>query len=476
MANTILSTNTIIFQSDVDLYTWPVTIQGGTQANPIIIKFGENLNFGTNLLSYFIINSEYITIDGQNFTFTFEYIIKFTPMDKTGSYSGLILNGTGISGVTNNDSFDNILIKNIGYIFNDKNQVNFTTTVGLYNGQFQQGGYICQPYYANGQNNCVIENCYTNGYLLWGDGGILGGYSSGTAKNCYSTNSIGLIIPKSVEDDYPFLTSISSGGIFGTKSLNGIAINCFSMGLINVGCGGIFGSHGISPIATNCYSLGDISEVGGGIMGKQTTISCTVSNCYSLGNISLVGGGIVVAPPPGTDPLLYVVKNCYCNNIYNMNVCPIVTSIAIGGITQSNTYCNDGYWNNIDANNALLGTDGDIWTDVNLTNNMSYLLTSFNKQNYKTNKKIIKSNKCRQSESGIFINYNYSIISINGKSPNDFDKIKIDPLTGVLSFCKIKYCKKTCNTYCIKIISYKLRGNNYFDYNIHDYKLKVIKY
>jgi hypothetical protein len=53
-------------QDDLNLYSWPIVINNGSINEPVLITFGNNLTL-TNTNQYFIIGSEYITINGNNF-------------------------------------------------------------------------------------------------------------------------------------------------------------------------------------------------------------------------------------------------------------------------------------------------------------------------------------------------------------------------------------------------------------------------
>ena len=128
---TTINISTAINQALLDSYTFPVTINGGTLDVPVIITFEEDLIIdsiiGTN--GYFIIGSDYITIDGQNNTVT---------INDVPDYPGLIQNGT----ITSN-GYCNVIVENIGILSND-----ITTLV-------KYGGWLCQRNYGNRQNGTV---------------------------------------------------------------------------------------------------------------------------------------------------------------------------------------------------------------------------------------------------------------------------------------------------------------------------------
>lgn len=101
LVTTVLGTSTTITQNDANNYTWPVTVNGGSINLPTIITIGENLTLsdGTN---YFIIDSEYITIDGNN---------NLISINNVTNYNGLIQNGN-LNAFINGKS--NVTVQNIG--------------------------------------------------------------------------------------------------------------------------------------------------------------------------------------------------------------------------------------------------------------------------------------------------------------------------------------------------------------------------
>jgi hypothetical protein len=127
-----------------------------------------------------------------------------------------------------------------------------------------------------------------------GAGGIFGERSfNSLATNCYSSGDI---------------IGENSGGIFGASS-SGTATNCHSTGDIGLNAGGIYGASSRGT-ATNCYSSGAIggetklvNEEAGGIFGKNS--SGTAINCYSTGDIGRLSGGIFGDSSTG------IARNCY---------------------------------------------------------------------------------------------------------------------------------------------------------------------
>ena len=230
----------------------------------LIINFTSNINLNSST-QYFIIGSQYILIDGLNYTITIT-------INTGDNYLGLVQNST----------YGNITIQNI--------KVDGTNSNLLTN-----GGWIGQSYFKNGN----FTNCSSIGPIgnsnNSGCGGIVGyyaGFNGGkvTATNCYSTGAI----------------SNQSGGIFGSNAgYIGIATatNCYSTGPISGGSGGIFGSDagagggGGTATATNCYSTGAISGESGGIFGSgagadagtTTATSCMYNGTFDPTNTTTYG-------------------------------------------------------------------------------------------------------------------------------------------------------------------------------------------
>jgi len=368
---TIINTNTDITQSLIVSYNFPVIINGGTQENPITINFTENLNLQAS--QYFIIQSEYITIDGQynivNFTLNNSEIESNT--------DGLIRNGTlGVNG------FSNIIIKNIG-ITNDIN-VNLSS----------EDSWLCQSYFGRGisSGNIVIENCYSTGDITRRDcGGIVGeslGYfmtgGSINIQNCYTTGNI---------------TGQGVGGIAGANlglDMSGGSIiiqNCYATVNISAeNAGGIvsknvgFRMSGGSINIQNCYSTGEISgEASGGIAGAVLGLlmsngSITIQKCYATGEITGEDAGGITGRNLGNNKTNGSIN--IQNNIYNDsgNDKPLIGSISrnrnltiINNNTQpNNTWSDENALNTIFLNNIW----GTTYSKNIITNNKRWFLLS----------------------------------------------------------------------------------------------------
>ncbi len=252
MPSSTISTSGSLTQSGTDILfnsvilTFPVSI-----SSSCTITLAENLTF-YSVSQYFIIASNGINIQGDNYTITINNI---------SGYTGLIQCNT---------AYTNININNLGVL---------SVSSSLNN----SAGWIVQASSGN-DSGITCYNCYSTGEITNNSGGIFGQSSSGTATNCYSTGTIGT----------------SSGGIFGPTS-SGTATNCYSTGVNAFYSGGIFGGNS-SGTATNCYSTGAINASSGGIFGDVS--GGTATNCYSTGEI--IGGGGIFGSSAGT------AINCYC--------------------------------------------------------------------------------------------------------------------------------------------------------------------
>ena len=306
-AGTIINTSTVINQSVLNSYSWPVTINGGSNASPLVITLEEDVVF-SNSQNYFILNGNYIHFKGNNHKITISGINFYSGLIKNGSYeSGWVQDPNNpfmmTQQVTIENGFSNIKISNL--------------TVNSINSDVASGsGWIGQYAFSINATDGLFENCSSNGALRQGSGGIVGGRTSVTVKNsAFFGSHIG---------GY-------AGGIFGETS-SGIAINCYSLAptLGNRG-GGIFGGDSSNATATNCYSHSTIVNNSGGIFGGFSS-NCNASNCYSLGAIGSNAGGI-----------------------YGGN--------SSGG-SATNCYSANGNWNFETANSNLIGTDGSIWNTI----------------------------------------------------------------------------------------------------------------
>lgn len=485
----VISTSTIFSQSDVSNYTWPITIEGGTQANPVIITFGTDLTFNA-LAQYFIIGSEYIVIEGNNKTVT---------IDGINGWNGLIQNG-----LTSTNGYANITLQSIN--------------VDAINSSILEidGGWITWSFFARGSMNNQIINCSSSGNIsATASGGIAGsniGRFNGeiTLTNCYTSGEIsgyysgGIAGSNNGSDSgfSAFINCFTSGNINGNGAggivgyLNGnnsgeaIFTNCYSSGNItNVHSGGIAGrnvgnNNGIATF-TNCYSLGNISgSESGGIVGSDAGFnsgSATFTNCYSSGDISGVNSGGIVGSDAGRSSGSITLTNCY--------TCGSTTGINAGdffGSGSQNTTVNtsghdDGTW--IDSNaliyltgtpvydvsNNLINPIGDIWADIDTnSNNVPWIFSTLGYSPYTT--KLNTTYTQRILQGGITnsalnpTTHTYTIVAINDELPSNYPEITINSSNGTIS---------TSPTIQLGTYNIKIRQNSF--YTMTNFVLTVIK-
>lgn len=438
LVTNIIGTSMTLTNTDLNRYAWPITINGGTLVTPVVITFGENITLNSSS-QYFIIGSEYITIDGGNFTVI---------IDGVKNFPGLVRNGTSsVSG------YSNIILQNI----------NMST---LNNSYISNGnGWLCQPYFGkNISTNIYVNNCNTdstcNSLTLTDTGLILG---RGTNRViCNNSSSAG---------------TISGGGIFGYRCTNCQANNCFSTGIINgyysLGAGGIFAwGNDKTNQANNCYSTGNIytsnSYGSGGICGESCEV--VVTNCYSRGIIGFNGGttcgGIF---GHNTNNKSKTAINCYSSGIIN-------AGFGIGqNATETNCYVANGSWSDIDAKNNLTGTPtyddsdnlinpiGSTWADIAPSDNsIPWIFATFGYSPYTTNltttfTQTLSLNMLQTSPALNPATHTYSIISINNQVPSLFPTISIvasdEALGGAISITP----QTPTGTYNIKV----MQNSNY---------------
>lgn len=306
-AATVISSSTVLTQSLLNSYSWPVTINGGISGSPIVVTLGEDVTL-SNSQNYFILNGDYINFNGNNHSITISGV---------SFYNGMIKNGSSQSSWVQDPDYPNdpdMMILQTTVVNGFSNIYIYDLTVNAVNSDVASGaGWIGQSAFSINATNGVFENCSSNGPIRQGSGGIVGEKSGVTVKK---SSFLGTHI-----GGY-------AGGIFGEKS-SGTAINCYSSApsLGNRG-GGIFGGNAVNATATNCYSLSTIVGNSGGIFGGFST-NCNASNCYSLGTIGSNAGGVYGGDSSGGSA-----TNCYSAN---------------------------GNWNDATANGILTGTNGSVW-------------------------------------------------------------------------------------------------------------------
>lgn len=348
-----------------------------------------------------------------------------------------------------------------GVIFNTLNSGNGHNNIYVFNLEVRaingaaldsDGGWICQPYFGKGATNNYIINCASDGPIIDGGGGIVGGYSgSELGASLY-------IIGCSSSGE----TATYSGGIIGFYAgQNGGAVtceNCWSTGLISgARSGGIFGyyagDNGGVVRAIQCYSSGAISgQYSGGIYGQFAGNASTAeaTKCYSQGAIGTDAGGIFGASA-GSDGGLTPATNCYSSGSY-----PTLAGTGIYGpnaVDDNPVHCYsaDGSWSDATANTHLVGTPnpvvGTTWVASGGTNypyelkNMGYTPYTFTNIVFEGvgGTPVLKQSYSQPVVAGVPSNaairngYSYDKMSITGGDPGSYETITVNSNSGIIS-------------------------------------------
>lgn len=341
----IISTTTYLTQDLIEEeYIWPVTIESGAT-----VLVSEDLIF-TDEDQYFIIGSNGVTFDGQNFSITISNVSKYPGLIKNGSRTD-----TSPYEVVNYKNY--ILIKNISVKSDNSYLYTSYSFVDPIEWRFISSGWIGQCYCYSDNLSMTFENCSSNGIISEYCGGIVGTLSSVTINNCNSSGDI----------------CSSAGGIAGAYCFNIVIKNSYSTGDItskkspdfindsgNEGGAGIIYSTFVSvsdpdsssssslglelelePISysatiEDCHSTGDIiASYCGGIAYGGNNIN--IKNCYSEGIIdNYKSAGIIV----GINQSIYNIENSYSTGEIKGTEC---SGIAIGNVDANPdneiTYC-----------------------------------------------------------------------------------------------------------------------------------------
>ena len=315
-----------------------------------------------------------------------------------------------------------------------------------------------------------VYNCYTTGTIGQRGGGIFGneaGYSSSGTLNvydCYSTGTIG---------DY-------GGGILGqdagtdmTSSGTLSVYKCYSTGIIGNSGGGILGRYAGSSdedsfsgtiSVNNCYTTGSIGNNGGGIFGQYAgdemdpSATIEVIHCYTTGSIIDVTSGGIYGSNANT---LCSVNNSVCNIRFAGN--NVSVNVNEEGSTANVSNLS---WQDSTANSSLLGTDGSVWRDIDISStSIPFLLSSFNSQLYDPNS-ATTTNINYISSNGLY-GASYRLISVNNSISQNYT---ININNGILTLNNLQ----NNQTYVSNVLNYsKTSDDQYYGYNINTYTLSV---
>ena len=380
-------------------------------------------NFASGINKYFICGSEYIQFGKSSLKS--DGTRPIITISEVTNYQGLFQNGSQFSNGNNNIQIYNLIVNS------------FSSSLA------NNGGWLCQSYFARQSTNNFIINCSSNGTIAQSGGGICGSFAGFqgelTIIGCSSSGQI----------------SSNAGGIVGQSAgLFGGSVDCsscFSTGdQIDFAAGGIVGSvagQGGSVTARKCFSTGFIFSEGGGIFGDQAgkSGSATAINCYSRGSITLLAGGIfgdLAASSGGSTRA----ENCYSSGqidggggIYGGN--------AQGGAITLNCYSANNSWSKSTANSNLQGVPisnkvGAIWIETTL--NSPYELNNFGYTPYDISNINISNNSLIQSYNQTInaggqtirakLNNIYQILDISKEGNiGSYPTITINGLTGLIS-------------------------------------------
>ena len=359
---------------------------------------------------------------------------------------------------------------------------------GIINGLYSGG--ICGPFAGQYAGTIILNNCFNYGNILntnnggIGAGGICGqsaGYNCKflSISNCYNLGK---------------LEGTQCGGILGSDA------GFYNMNTSTTG----FSLNQIIDIS-NCYSTGIINNgsVSAAILGGRTYLNYTndassnncsftlkIKNCYTLSdpfyntNVSDNSFNILY----WNSPTVKINKN----NLYGMLPSRYINSlktIGNGGKTYvdiSNNYSiatSGGIWNDISANQRLLNTPTDLytnnptntWVKINSSSNTPYLLSSFNSTIYDPSYVIINNAISSYITSrGLFVdasgNYKYSLVSVNNANPTTSNIITLDPSFGNLTVSS-RAVPKTAYTAKVFVSKTDTSGNIY-SYNFNQFMFR----
>jgi hypothetical protein len=441
-------------------FSLPITITNTNISYTLKVLFENNIILNSDIW-YFICGSSNIQFGSTSLNSNGTKTV--ITIDGVFNYPGFIQNGRDFR-----YGYSNIYVFNLEIV-----AINGST-------QPSDSGWIGQSYFGNGASNNYIVNCSSNGYIIDGGGGIIGGYSgseSGTKLyiiGCSSSGNLG---------NY-------SGGIIGffAGQYGGEVIceSCWSTGIIGVRAGGIIGfkaAYNGYVKAINCYTTGRLDTLAGGIFGEGAGDAGTTDaiNCYCQGNISdFVYSGGIYGNLAGENSGLCTATNCYSiepetnnNGIFSQNS---------NGTTriQINCYAANGNWSNATANSNLTGTPnpivGTTWVSSTGLSDYPYELYNMGYTPYTITNIIFNAgsppilNKSysqtilsgESSIPAIRSMNSYDIFKKSGGDPSSYESITMNASTGVIS---------TTNSTIPGIYTITLRNTG--SYNITTFNLTV---
>jgi len=318
---------------------WPVNIVNANMSptENIMVTFITNFTFrGPN--ETFIIDSSFITMDGQDNTFT------ISPSNSAYIYwNGLI----------------STLKLNLKSITVTKFKLYVAVEFYSLNAGFLTGVSFCN----HSVGNIIISECRSdssggNIHINENCGGLIGGSafksSTGTIEVSDCINTVKMSSSSSESGD-------NSGGIFGPNAFNdatGIIniSNCSNTGnMSNNGCGGLFGSESFKNSGatlnvvgfTNSGDMTATSQKCGGLFGPDSffayTGTATISYCINNGSIESAYSSGAIGPNPLSNPGeivsgTIIVENFINNGAISGSNCASICSFVGQNSTTGGTF------------------------------------------------------------------------------------------------------------------------------------------
>jgi hypothetical protein len=332
LTGTTITSSTNIDQSYIDSNPGPYTIQGGTETNPIRIEIVGSLKI-TSIDTYFIIDSDYITINcdpTKGYVININNVLLFKGLVSNLKNSNITINGLTIKGTnsTLNDSAGWIVCSEFGIGCTNNKITSCSSYLPI-------GGRRCGGIVGR---NCTadITSCINYGDILLNpnkdsnglnlsslSGGICGTVFEGNLSKCinygaiHGVQSAGIMAGTGNNiivtdcDNYGIINGLSSSGIVSSIQKNSNYVttvtvkNCnnnFTAKIVGDRCGGIIFTigQGVEGIVEKCNNYADqsgylcsgiISQIGYNSSSVKSNV--IIDSCINEGNLSRVGAGIV---------------------------------------------------------------------------------------------------------------------------------------------------------------------------------------
>ena len=360
-AQTVINTNTEINQAWLDANRGPYSVQGGSEANVIEMTFLEKLNTKLNVKqdTYFIIETDYVSIDGNGTILNFENI---------KDYVGLV----------QNTKFSNIIVSNI-------------RNSGKNSSLLEKSGWFLGSDYGLEAKNNEVSNCKNYLPILRDSGGIVGQKSnihaircenngkfvSGSDEKFFGSGICALFCTGNIEEcvnNSDMQERCGGMTYYTTKNIN--IKDCSNYGKIGTTCSGMIAfaepneENNNELNIENCVNYGNIGNDSSG-MCYNSYINTNIKNCKNLGNIVGLDGNssgmISFAESIGEKNIELNIENCENRGEINNN------SSGICYVSTANTNINNCRNNgNIKIGGRTSGIISFIYNKANISNCNNY--------------------------------------------------------------------------------------------------------